>query len=177
MIEVLQVPSELEQMTQLYRERKPQSILEIGSWQGGTLRVWLDSAPQRVVAVDLNHQSAEQYPDWRRDPTELEVIEGDSQDRAIKLLILRLSPFDWIFVDGDHRPGEALSDVTLGIEAAASGALLLIHDIVTCWDVALGGWTEGPRLAFEQAREGRESWEYVDPEPMRWGHGIGVVQL
>ena len=67
-------------------------------------------------------------------------------------------------------------DVQLALACAASGALLLIHDIETCWQPP-GHWTSGPREAFAYAAEGRESWTYLDPEEMRWGHGIGVVQL
>ena len=54
--EVLQVESELAQMVALYRERKPARVLEIGSWDGGTMRVWLtEAAPYaKIAAVDLN---------------------------------------------------------------------------------------------------------------------------
>ncbi len=50
-LEVLQVPSELARMVVLYRERKPRRVLEIGVWQGGTLREWIRNAPPGALIV------------------------------------------------------------------------------------------------------------------------------
>lgn len=52
-MEVLQIQSELAQVLELYRDRRPKRVLEIGTWQGGTLREWMSGDPDLVVSVDL----------------------------------------------------------------------------------------------------------------------------
>jgi spermidine synthase len=62
-MEVLQIPSELEQALALHAKVKPRRVLEIGCWDGGTLREWLTAkpAPELVVAVSLEHRQPERY--------------------------------------------------------------------------------------------------------------------
>lgn len=175
-IDVLQVPSELAQMVSLCRLRRPRRILEIGSWQGGTMRVWLTQSPEIVVAVDLDHQREEMYERWRSSATQLEVITGDSLSDEVKERVRRHAPFDWMFIDGDHTEAAVRSDVALALECASPGALLLLHDV----QLGAGGEGEpGPRIVLEEFRAGgHEVAEYVEqPYDGRWAHGIGVVWL
>lgn len=175
-MEVLQVPSELDPMLALYRKRKPKRVLEIGCWDGGTLREWLTKgSPSRVVAVDIAHRQPEEYAKWRKRDTQLHVITGSSMDRAIKAQIRKLGPFDWVLVDGDHGDTAVRNDVALAIECAAPGAVLALHDIER------GVLNEGdpaPRIVFEELRERYEVEEYVErPYDGHWAHGIGIVYL
>lgn len=148
-------------------------------WHGGDLTTKgpITQGPPPVFRQTLlEHPNIGAYDEWAGD-YELQVLEGSSQDPAIMEAIRRLGPYDWIFVDGDHRPEPAMSDVLLGVECAAPGALLLIHDIADCYVFETAEWTTGPHDAFVAAGEGRETWTYVDPGEHRWGHGIGVIQL
>lgn len=175
-MEVLQVPSELVQMVALYREVNPKRVLEIGSWQGGTLQVWLTEAkPEAVVAVDLDHQNPSAYEGWRQQGTALYVVEGDSHDPAIAAAVRRGGPYNWMFIDGDHTEEGVRADVELAISCAAPGALLVLHD------VALGRENigdPGPRVIFDELRVSRDHQEFIeDPYDGPWAHGIGVVYL
>lgn len=169
MIELLQVRSELAPLLAIYSEREPRRVLEIGCWQGGTLREWLAGAPERVVAVDLDHQRSDLYPSWVEGGTELCVIEGDSQADAVREQIREHGPFDWLFIDGDHAEDAARRDVELALECAAPGAVLVLHDIVDCPG-------DGPATIFAELGESHRSERFVEGQE-RWGHGIGVVYL
>lgn len=178
-IELMQVLSEFDPLLAIYRDRAPRRILEVGSWQGGTLRAWLQESeppPELVVAVDPNHQRPELYDGWRRGATELEVITGSSLDPAVQATLRRLVPFDWLFIDGDHTDHAVRQDVQLARELAGKDAVLVLHDI------ALGaggnGWPDVARVFAELQAEGLMTERFVEePYSGPWGHGIGVVYL
>lgn len=176
-MEVLQVESEFASLRKLYRTTKPQRVLEIGAWDGGTLREWLTNAsPARVVTVDLFHRNPDSYAGWKRPATELHVITGSSLDDDTQQLIRSFGPFDWLFVDGDHTEPAVRSDVALARSVAADDAILVLHDIER------GILNEGdpaPRVVFEELRrEGFRVEEFVErPYDGPWAHGIGVVWL
>lgn len=174
--EVLQVESELAQMVALYRERKPARVLEIGSWDGGTMRVWLtEAAPYaKIAAVDLNHRNSDAYEEWRRDDTELTWLVADSQTDHARAWILENGPFDWMFVDGDHGYAAVKSDVDACVAAAAPGAVILLHDITP----PAGDPTYPPGVLLDEyAAAGFKTDRYQDLTPATWARGIGVIYL
>lgn len=172
-----QVPAELDRLTALYLERQPRTVLEIGVWHGGTLRVWLENAAPHatVVAVDPAHLTPENYEGWRKPDTMLIVGEGRSED--LTGLIGARAPYDWVFIDGDHSAAAVRFDVALALPLIRPGGLILLHDIT-----AAGYPPLAPRIAYEDLRAaGHPGWEIIEPPP-EWypaecGHGIGVVQL
>lgn len=173
-----QVPAELNRMRDLYIERAPKRVLEIGVFYGGTLREWLaNAAPNAtIVAVDPEHQNPNRYDGWKKPSTTLIVGTGRSQDVVIEAQIMLFAPFDWIFIDGDHAQDSVDADVALALQVAAPGGLVLLHDIA-----AEGYPPTPPRLAFDKLAETHEAWEIVETPPEEYGaengHGIGVVQL
>lgn len=172
-MEVLQIPSELEQMRELYRERKPKRVLEIGSWDGGTLREWLTQEPDVIVSVDIDHSRLlSAAPEIASVVT---LITGDSTAEAIRKQVQAMGPYDWMFVDGDHDEWAVRIDVETCLACAAPKALLVMHDIT-----AAAGYPEtGPHVMLEELRRsGHEVRTFTDePGSWRWAHGIGVVQL
>ncbi len=171
-----QVPAELDQMRDLYVERAPKTVLEIGVYYGGTLREWLTYAAPvaTVVAVDPAHKNPELYEGWLRDTTTLVVIDARAEDSHEE--IEAHGPYDWVFIDGDHSEEAVLHDVSLCLPLVAPGGLMLIHDI------AYGEIDTPPRLEFDAlTRDGHETWEIIEepgPDyPSNCAHGIGVVQL
>lgn len=174
-MEVLQVPSELEPMVDLYCERKPLRVLEIGCWDGGTLREWLEQAvPDAVVvAVDLEHRNAETYEEWRKPDTELLLYTGSSLEPEGIAFIREHGPYDWVFVDGDHGDYGVRSDVGVCLPLVTPGGLMLIHDVTP----PSGDASYPPQVVFDELGTLHETWSFQDPAPASWSRGIGVVQL
>ncbi len=176
-MEVLQVDSELELMMDLYREKQPQRVLEIGVWDGGTLKQWLTQGqPEVVVAVDLDHRNRDAYDGWRHPDTSLYCISGPSQDAWQIAEMVFHAPYDWVFIDGDHGQWIVQSDVETCVPLIRKGGLLLLHDVEA--GAGFGGDTYAPRTELRKlAAAGYKTWEWVDPAPSAAAHGIGVVQL
>lgn len=175
-METMQVPAELEQMVALYRERRPERVLEIGSWDGGTLKVWLENAPAgaTIAAIDLNHRNYYAYHDWIRPSITLHLHVGSSLELDGFEFIREHAPYDWILVDGDHTEAGVRSDVGISLQVIRPGGLMLIHDITP----AAGDATYPPGVVFAELQEqGYETWAYQDLTPAPWSRGIGVVQL
>ncbi len=170
-----QVVAELDQMRDLYVERAPRRVLEIGVYYGGTLREWLvNAAPDAtVVAVDPQHRNPELYEGWRHGNTDLIVIDARAEDSHDE--IEQHGPYDWVFIDGDHTDAAVLHDVSLCLPLVAPGGLMLIHDIAYDTETP-------PRVEFDAlTRDGHKTWEIIEepgPDyPSNCAHGIGVVQL
>jgi cephalosporin hydroxylase len=174
MIEVLQVETELTQLLTLYADVAPKAVLEIGTYQGGTLKEWLTvSTPKRVVAVDTDHVNPDEYEAWRSEETQLYVIEGDSTDDHVRSRITEFSPYDWVFIDGDHGHAGVTADTSLALMVLESG-YLVYHDIIgdmNCPVYAPGLIVDG----FEA--QGYEVTRFVEGGIGEAAHGIGVVKI
>lgn len=170
MPQVGQVPAELDRVRALYRERNPRRVLEIGVWYGGTLREWLATRPELVVAVD---------PEPRVDPSDwpyVIFIKGYSQREETRRQIVSYAPYDWVFIDGDHDEGVVAQDVELALSVTRPGGLILLHDIVA--DELYAPHGTGPGRVFESHRG---TWKIVEDlegsgYPPNLGHGIGVLE-
>jgi predicted O-methyltransferase YrrM len=92
----------------LVRTQQAKTIVEIGTWYGGSTRAMLRGfetpAPgQLIVTVDPQQRNLEAF----RDHPEIVAIEGDAaEDRIVEQVAARVQPrLDILFVDGDHRYG------------------------------------------------------------------------
>ena len=130
--ELLQVPCEFDPVVALYKSRKPRRVLEIGCWDGGTLKVWLENAPANstVVAADLEHRNSDAYEEWQKPSTTLHLLTGKSQDQHIVEQMAEHGPFDWAFIDGDHGDWGVGTDCENVRPLMADNGVMLFHDIV-----------------------------------------------
>lgn len=175
-MEVLQVPSELESMMRLHAEKKPTRLLEIGCWDGGTLREWLTNAPAKatVVAVDLEHRNRDAYAEWTKPDTSLVLGTGNSQADDMVQLIRDLAPYDWVFVDGDHEYWAAKHDVDVTLPLINPGGVLALHDITP--PDGMGTYPPGVILE-ELGTNGYRTERYQDLSPAPWARGIGICHI
>jgi len=175
-MEVLQVASELEQMMALHARKKPRRLLEIGCWDGGTLREWLTNARPKstIVAVDLEHRNRAAYDEWRKPDTNLILGTGSSQSDEMIALMQAHAPYDWVFVDGDHENWAVRSDVNVTLPLVKPGGVLLLHDITP--PAGMDTYPPGEILG-EFGTNGYVTEKYADLEPAPWARGIGVVHV
>lgn len=174
-MEFLQVESEFAPLRDLYQERRPQVVLEIGSWDGGSLREWLVTAPAKVVAVDLEHRNRNAYEAWRNAKTELILHMGASQAEDAVNFMREHGPYDWVFVDGGHSLWDVETDVENCRPLVSKGGLMILHDVQAGTDYTAGDYP--PKVVLDSFKDTHETWEYIDETPMGWAHGIGVIQL
>jgi len=174
-IEVLQVETEFARLRDLYDEVAPAAVLEIGSYQGGTLREWLTFGdPLRVVAVDIDHVNPDLYEEWRQPHTFLNIVTGESTSDHARAQIEELAPYDWAFIDGDHGEHGVMADTRMVRPLMQHGSYLVYHDIVG--DMACPVYAPG--LIVDQFEsEGYEVTRFVDGGIGHAAHGIGVIRI
>jgi cephalosporin hydroxylase len=103
-VDTAQTTWELEQMLQLVDTIRPDRILEIGIWEGGTLWHWLQRA-QAVTAVDdtMRDPGPGEWLCWAEEAgTQLYLLHGDSRDPAIVESARRRGPYQFALIDADH---------------------------------------------------------------------------
>ena len=175
MIEVLQVETEFAQLSALYQKVSPAGVLEIGTYQGGTLREWLiHGDPLRVVAVDIDHVNPELYEEWRQPHTFLQVITGDSHSPEVRAQIEEFAPYDWAFIDGDHGDHGVRPDADFVLPLMRPGGHLVFHDLVG--DRTQSSYAPG-QVVDALENQGYEVMRFIDRFYDSSAHGIGVVRI
>lgn len=102
-VETFQVDWELRHLLETFEILRPRRILEVGAWHGGTLWHWLRWA-DHVVVVDDEMRKADEWQQWADDGlAELYLLQGDSRDPELVAKAQELGPYDFVFIDGDHR--------------------------------------------------------------------------
>jgi SAM-dependent methyltransferase len=175
-VEVLQHPAELERLVSFYEACAPRRVLEIGCWQGGTMREWLSRAHPGtlVVAIDDAHRNATAYGEWAAPGVDVLAFWGKSQEDGACAVAWAHGPYDWIFVDADHAYAAVKADWDLYRPMCQiNGGRFLFHDIS-------GGTSpieEGVmQLWAELKAQGRWRMEEIEDNHGEWG-GIGIVTL
>ena len=113
-VPIFQWQAEFERLLRLYVKRKPKRVLEIGTYHGGTLYHWLQNARPgtTVVSVDSYVAGVDNralYQEWCPPRVKVVTIEGDSNSAETAAKVKKHGPFDWVWIDADHRlrPGHA----------------------------------------------------------------------
>ncbi len=173
-VETFQTPFELDQMLALFEKKNPARVLEVGSWQGGTLWHWLQTA-DRVVAVDDVMRFAPEWIRWAADAdTDLHLLLGRSQDANVVAQAEALGPYGFVLIDADHTYEAVKADWDNYGTMVEPGGLVLFHDILPRPGYGVDQvWSE------VKAEVGACTVEIVEtstPDDPRWG-GLGVVFL
>lgn len=173
-METFQTPFELERMLALFAEKKPARVLEIGSWQGGTLWHWLQTA-KVVVSVDDVMRCAGDWQRWADESkAKLHLLQGFSQTPEIIEQAAALGPYGFMLIDGDHTYDAVKADWENYRSMMEPGGIMLFHDILP-----RPGY--GVDLVWNEIRDvvGAQTVEILEtstPDDPRWG-GLGCVWL
>jgi len=127
-IEAYQNVWELDQMLAVVDRLQPKRVLEVGTMWGGTLWHWLQFA-DTVVSVDDEMRRAEEWEQWADAVgADLVLLQGMSQDEALIEQARELGPYDFIFIDADHRYAAVKADWENYRGMLAPGGIFAFHD-------------------------------------------------
>jgi predicted O-methyltransferase YrrM len=186
--EAFQKVSELEPLISLVRERRPRTVVEIGTHKGGTLFAWCQVAhPEAlIVSIDLpeglfgggySKREARQFQAFAQPGQELHTLRRDSHKRRTLRRLRSLldgRPIDFLLIDGDHTYDGVKRDWEMYAPLVSPLGVIAFHDILEHPEQPLCKVDE---LWAELAPHHRTA-EFTDPDEDRghgqWG-GIGVI--
>lgn len=185
-IEPWQFEDEFRALARVVESRRPHTLLEIGTADGGTLfaHTRLAAPDALVISIDLPHgEFGGGYPPWRRALYErfahpaqrLVLLQLDSHapSTALRLeQVLNGRRLDYAFIDGDHTLAGVRQDFELCLRFAAYDATIAFHDIV---EHPAGSGCEVHDL-WMQLRSAYRHEEFVH-DRARMCYGIGVLYL
>ena len=125
----LQDKEELKWYTKLTMDLGVRKYLEIGSYEGGTTYAVLANSPASSlgVSIDLNHNS---FNIVKEELTtlgyDIRTYTGDSKDVSIIEQVRKLSPYDLVFIDGDHTYEGVKTD---WYNYGSLAPVVVIHDV------------------------------------------------
>lgn len=185
-VHMAQIPEEIEQLVGIYRTLAPKHVVEIGTYQGGTLWYWLKHAVPnaKVVAIDLgpNEGWPERerkfdtsiYKTWARGDTSFYYLQGDSQSRPIKQEVARYldNRIDFLFIDADHSYEGVRADwYNYWPLVANARGVIALHDIVP------SAPHHGVHKWWEFVKEYYGGYKVdIRAKGQGWG-GIGVIEF
>ena len=189
---VQKVP-ELERLVALVRERRPRTVVEIGTDNGGTLFAWCQLAnPEALlVSIDLpkglfgggySWRDGRRFRKFFTQPDQnLHALRRDSHDPKTVRRLQRLlggEAIDFLMIDGDHTYQGVKRDWELYEPLVAPDGLIAFHDILRHeFQAERPVPCDVDRFWQELAPQHRTA-EFTEPGDDRgygeWG-GIGVV--
>ena len=184
-----QKEKELALLLELLRRRRLRTVVEIGTWRGGTLWAWCQVARRDAVIVSIDLPGGlfgggygeEELPALRghaQARQALHLLRLDSHDaRTVEAVraLLGGRPVDLLFVDGDHTYDGVRLDYSLYGPLVGQDGLVAFHDILPHPEV--------PECQVDRLWNGVkgdfEHLEFLDPDDVspwgrQWG-GIGVL--
>lgn len=185
-IQPAQVRAELRQFAAIVAERRPKTVLEIGTFQGGTLFTLcrLAHPAATVISVDLPGGRFGGGYRWLRVPLFksfavkgqcLHLLRGDShksETREKVTAILGDQKLDLLFIDGDHTCEGVRADFNLYSPLVQPGGIVVFHDIAE----------HPPAMGCDVARfwdEIKYSYRYseiIEDRHQGWA-GLGLLYL
>jgi predicted O-methyltransferase YrrM len=146
----LQKKSELRPFISFLREQELRTVVEIGTYKGGTLWLWcqLAKANAKIVSIDLpggpfgggyDDAEAEGFRPFARRGQEMCLIAADSHDPETVQRVKRIlasAPIDLLFIDGDHTYEGVRRDYEMYAPLVRRGGVVAFHDVLPHTDAA-----------------------------------------
>ena len=179
-----QARDEIVRFLHLLQERRPRTILEIGTARGGTLFLFARVAAEDalLISVDLPHgRFMGGYPAWRaplyrsfaRGRQRVELLRADSHAPASLARVTRVlagRSVDCLFIDGDHTYDGVAQDFHMYSPLVGPGGLIAFHDIVVA-PPEVGGEVHRFWSEVKRRYEHRE----IINDSRRKSAGIGIL--
>lgn len=130
MEELYQNEWELGQLAAIYRELDVYSALEVGAMYGGSLRRWLQRGTT-IVVVDDEMRKASEWEGWaHKAGSSLVLLQGSSDDSDLVAAANDLGPYQFVFIDADHRYEQVKADWENFSPMVGKDGVVAFHDIV-----------------------------------------------
>lgn len=130
-VPISQYDDEFYPLLQIFKNKNPISILEIGTHHGGTLYHWITKAPNEanIIAIDDQHINIDLYEEWENKRVYTWPLKADSKSEHALDVAKRFPPYDWIFIDGDHSYEGVTSDWENYMPMLNENGIIVFHDI------------------------------------------------
>ena len=176
---------ELQSLLGLVLRRTPLTVVEIGTYLGGTLACWpaVSDPGARLVSIDMIQEPenlerrSSNVERIRRQLTprqRLIEIEGDShsaQTLTRLKAVLDDDPVDLLWIDGDHSYEGITADMEMYAPLVRRGGLIALHDI----HGSAAFPTSQCHTYWREAKRRYRTAEFIADRSAGAGMGIGVI--
>jgi cephalosporin hydroxylase len=182
----MQIRNEIAQLLGELERRRPRTVLEIGTANGGSLYLFCEAAAAdaHFVSVDLpgglfgggyEATRGSLYESFARPDQRLDLLRADSHDSATKKRVEELvegREVDFLFIDGDHSRRGVENDYDAYAPLVGAGGAIALHDIHPGSSSLVGGVPD----FWNELKPTVEHEEFVDSDAQE-GYGIGLVKV
>lgn len=149
-------------------------ILEIGTWEGGTLYHWIKNAPDgaRIVSIDNQHMNSALYDEWADNRVDVKWFKGDSKSWDAKEFAKKGYPYDFIFIDADHSYEGVKADWEYYRYLINKNGVIAFHDILPH-----APYKEQPVEVDKLWAEIKNKYNTAEIINKSGGDGIGIVRF
>jgi len=184
LIKPAQVPSELHRFAKMVATLRPEKVMEIGTFQGGTLCVLcrLSSPTANIISVDLpggkfgggySAMRSLLYRSFCKYFQAMHLIRGDSHSEEVLTKVKSITQsLDILFIDGDHTYEGVKRDFFAYSPLVRAGGVVAFHDIV---EHPRDSGCEVARFWDEIKQQYRHE-EIIENLKQGWG-GIGILYM
>lgn len=163
----------------LFGERKPHSYLEVGTYEGDSLRALLDTCtPERIVICD-------KWDGYRQvmnrdhivalmEGLNVQYLDGDSHVLLPEFGVHNVAAFDLILVDGDHTRDGAWADLVDCWPMVKVGGLLLFDDLLHRFHPHMQDTFD--KFVATLGDTAKASCHYDRERSDGWADGCGVIE-
>ena len=186
MLGAIQKPSELQSFLEFMKDKKMDTVVEVGTARGGVFYALCKIAGDKakVISIDMPggqfgggyvETDIETFKTFRKDAQELSFIRKDSHKESTKKelqKILGKDEIDLLFIDGDHTYKGVKKDWEMYSPLVREGGIIAFHDV--CFHKYMP--TCEVEKLWKEIKDKYKHFEFIDPQDKTWG-GIGVLQI
>lgn len=184
-IRPIQIREEFRSFLQIFKDKSPKIVLEIGTANGGSLFSLCKLAPVDAVIISIDLPAGRfggGYPEWKtpiyelfkKEDQKLFLLREDSHlvETVVKIKkILNDKQIDFMFIDGDHTYEGVKKDFEMYSTLVKSGGVIAFHDVTPG---GLEEFTGGVPIFWKEIKNEYTYKEFINDQNQT-GYGIGCL--